>query len=97
MPLRYPIAGMGGPIICSCVAGQDAMQDLESIVHPLVVEARDRFLLSLPPGQPLVLFDIPLLYETGGRETVRSTWKLQLWCMSLGTVLHPQAPYEIMA
>ena len=48
------------------------MRDLEAIVHPLVVEARDCFLQSLPAEHALVLFDIPLLYETGGRDSVRA-------------------------
>lgn len=47
------------------------MRKLESIVHPLVMEERNRILQSLPAGLAIVLFDIPLLYETGGLETVR--------------------------
>lgn len=50
---------------------QEAMRALESIVHPLVTAAREHFLRSLPAHQALVVFDIPLLYETGGRDTVR--------------------------
>lgn len=48
------------------------MRDLEAIVHPLVVAHREAVLAGLPPGQALVVFDIPLLFETGGREAVRA-------------------------
>ena len=51
---------------------QSAMRELEAIVHPLVVQARERFLQSLPANESLVLFDIPLLFETGGQEMVRN-------------------------
>lgn len=44
-----------------------ALRRLESIVHPLVAEARDRFLAEAERGGAKVaLLDIPLLYETGG-------------------------------
>ena len=40
---------------------------LESIIHPLVAASRDRFLAtSRLTGVPLVVLDIPLLFETGG-------------------------------
>lgn len=44
-----------------------ALGRLESIVHPLVAKARDRFLAEAERGGArVVLLDIPLLYETGG-------------------------------
>ncbi|MHB2168312.1 dephospho-CoA kinase [Alsobacter sp. R-9] len=48
------------------VLGQpEAMAKLEAIVHPLVAAARDAFLVR-HEGAPLVVLDIPLLFETGG-------------------------------
>ena len=42
-------------------------QLLESIIHPLVGAARDKFLESCRrSGEPIVVLDIPLLFETGG-------------------------------
>ena len=43
-----------------------ALKRLESIVHPLVRQARDRFLLEARADDtPVVVLDIPLLFETG--------------------------------
>jgi dephospho-CoA kinase len=41
-----------------------ALQRLEAIVHPLVSASRDRFVAE-QHGVPVVLFDVPLLFETG--------------------------------
>ena len=38
---------------------------LEALIHPAVREARERF-ISTHAGAPALLFDIPLLFETGG-------------------------------
>lgn len=46
-----------------------AMKRLESIVHPAVAAARRAF-LSAHADAPLVVFDIPLLFETGGEGQV---------------------------
>ena len=47
-------------------ANADAMRDLEAIVHPLVAAARSRFLAgAADAGEPLVVLDVPLLYESG--------------------------------
>ncbi len=52
------------------VFGQpDELRRLEAILHPRVRHARDRFLkLARARRLPLVVFDIPLLYETGGED-----------------------------
>ena len=47
----------------------DAIKKLESIVHPLVAAARDRFLAEAEKrGAKIAVLDIPLLYETGGER-----------------------------
>lgn len=44
---------------------------LNSIVHPLVAECRHEFLKHAKrEGEELVVFDIPLLFETGGEASV---------------------------
>ena len=48
-----------------------AMKRLEAIVHPLVREAEKAFLdRARAAGAPLVVLDIPLLFETGGEKRV---------------------------
>ena len=47
----------------------DALAALEAIVHPMVAQKRGAFLLE-HAGAPMVLFDIPLLFEKGGNEAV---------------------------
>lgn len=52
------------------VFGDDAaLARLEAIVHPAVAAARQAFLIE-HAGQPLVVFDIPLLFEKGGAAQV---------------------------
>jgi len=46
-----------------------ALERLEALVHPAVREARRDF-LDQHREQPLVVFDIPLLFEKGGFEEV---------------------------
>ena len=49
----------------------DALQRLERIVHPLVRADADAFVEDArKAGEPLVVLDIPLLFETGGRDRV---------------------------
>jgi dephospho-CoA kinase len=44
-----------------------AIKRLEGIVHPLVAQARDRFLAEAErSGAPIAVLDIPLLFETSG-------------------------------
>lgn len=48
-----------------------ALKKLESIVHPLVRADADAFLARhRAAGAPLAVLDIPLLFETGGRNRV---------------------------
>ncbi|QOG07086.1 dephospho-CoA kinase [Aureimonas sp. OT7] len=48
------------------VGNPDALRTLEAIVHPLVREAEADFLdAARRNGHPLVVLDIPLLFETG--------------------------------
>ncbi len=59
-------------LLAQAVVGKpDAMKRLEAIVHPLVAQARDRFLAEArASGAPVVVLDIPLLFETGGDALV---------------------------
>lgn len=43
----------------------ERLRRLESLVHPLVRQARDDF-LAAHDAAPLVVLDVPLLFETGG-------------------------------
>jgi dephospho-CoA kinase len=44
-----------------------AIAKLEAIVHPLVAKVRDKFLAEAQArGAPVVVLDVPLLFETGG-------------------------------
>ena len=54
-----------------------ALKDLETIVHPLVRNERAAFLtLNRDAATPVVVLDIPLLYETGGDTLVDKVF----WC-----------------
>lgn len=46
-----------------------ALARLEGIIHPAVAAERQAFLLE-HAGAPMVLFDIPLLFEKGGADNV---------------------------
>ncbi|TCJ41103.1 dephospho-CoA kinase [Parafrankia sp. BMG5.11] len=50
-------------------ADRAALARLEAIVHPAVAAERQAFMIE-HAGQPLVVFDIPLLFEKGGWESV---------------------------
>jgi dephospho-CoA kinase len=54
--------------LASMVLGDAAaIARLEAIVHPLVAKVRDRFLADARArGAPVVVLDVPLLFETGG-------------------------------
>ncbi|TPI13684.1 dephospho-CoA kinase [Mesorhizobium sp. B4-1-3] len=48
-----------------------ALKQLEAIIHPLVRADADAFLaMHRAAGAPLAVLDIPLLFETGGRNRV---------------------------
>ncbi|BCG91951.1 dephospho-CoA kinase [Mesorhizobium sp. 131-2-1] len=48
-----------------------ALKQLEAIVHPLVRADADAFLArQRAAGTPIAVLDIPLLFETGGRDRV---------------------------
>ncbi len=47
----------------------DAMKKLEAIVHPLVKDEQKIFIeTARDEGKPMVLLDIPLLFETGAQD-----------------------------
>ena len=48
---------------------KQALARLENIVHPAVARKREAFLIE-HSGAPVVVFDIPLLFEKGGAEAV---------------------------
>ncbi len=50
-------------------ADADARARLEAIVHPAVGQKRASF-IEANAGEPLILFDIPLLFEGGGHAMV---------------------------
>jgi len=63
-------AGVDRDALAAKVFGdRDALARLEVIVHPAVREAREAFLREHADA-PLVVFDIPLLFEKGGRDEV---------------------------
>jgi dephospho-CoA kinase len=68
----FPGTTAGGKVARDRLAKQvlgdgAAIKRLESIVHPLVAAARDRFLAdSEGKGAAVAVLDIPLLFETGG-------------------------------
>ena len=62
--------GVDRPALSAAVMGDSAaFARLEAIVHPAVAEERAAFLAD-HAGTPLVVFDIPLLFETGGDTRV---------------------------
>jgi len=53
------------------VGKPEALKKLEAIVHPLVGESRKVFFqAAAEANSPLVILDIPLLFETGGERNV---------------------------
>lgn len=73
-PIEAAFAGTtGGGVVdraklSARIAGDPAaLKQLESIVHPLVRRAEQRFLdAARAAGAPVAVLDIPLLFETGG-------------------------------
>ena len=71
---RFPgttgAAGVDRQKLGAAVLGDDAaMKALETIVHPAVGAERAQFLAE-HTDSPIVLFDVPLLFETGGNRAV---------------------------
>ena len=63
-------AGVDRTALGEAVLGRPALlARLEAIVHPAVGEERAAFLRDYA-GAPLVVFDVPLLFETGGAAGV---------------------------
>lgn len=55
-------------------ADPDALGRLESLVHPLVAADRSAFIAAATAkGAPLVVLDIPLLFETAAESTLDAT------------------------
>lgn len=73
---RFPGALKDGVIDRKALSGllaeaPDGFRDLEAIIHPLVRAREAAFLAKeREKGVPLVVLDIPLLYETGGEARV---------------------------
>lgn len=62
--------GVNRTTLGEAVLGKPALlKELEAIVHPAVGEERAAF-LSAHAAAPLVVFDVPLLFETGGDARV---------------------------
>jgi dephospho-CoA kinase len=72
----FPGTTAGGKVdrtrLAAGVLGDDAARKrLEGIVHPLVRESEVKFLANARArNAPIVVLDIPLLYETGGETRV---------------------------
>ncbi len=53
------------------LSDKQALKDLEALVHPLVQREREQFIESArSAGEPLVVLDIPLLFETNAQDSV---------------------------
>jgi dephospho-CoA kinase len=70
----FPGSTVGGKVDRAKLGAQvignaEAMKRLERVVHPLVAQARDRFLAQAKrDGAQIAVLDVPLLYETGGEK-----------------------------
>jgi dephospho-CoA kinase len=69
---RFPGTVVGGAIdrdrlSAYVLADRDDLAALETIVHPAVARARERF-IDDHRGAPALLFEIPLLFETHGES-----------------------------
>jgi dephospho-CoA kinase len=59
-----------GKLAAKVIDDKAELARLEAIVHPLVAKARDKFLADAPArGAPVVVLDIPLLFEIGGSSS----------------------------
>jgi dephospho-CoA kinase len=58
-----------GKLATKVIDDKAALARLEAIVHPLVAVAREKFLADAQAnGAPVVVLDIPLLFEIGGSD-----------------------------
>lgn len=68
----FPDAVVDGEVrrdrLSRLLTDKEALAKLESIIHPLVAEDRQEFIERATA--PIVLVDIPLLFETGAENTV---------------------------
>ncbi|MGZ8997431.1 MAG: dephospho-CoA kinase [Allosphingosinicella sp.] len=63
-------SGVNRGVLADRVLGEpEALRRLEALVHPAVANERDSF-LAAHAAAPLVLLDIPLLFEKGGWDLV---------------------------
>jgi dephospho-CoA kinase len=63
-------AGVNRTALAEAVLGEsEKLQRLEALIHPAVAEAREAF-LERHAHAPLVVLDIPLLFEKGGWDKV---------------------------
>jgi dephospho-CoA kinase len=75
----FPGTTVGGKVDRVKLATQvlddpEALRRLETIVHPLVRAAETRFLADAQArGAPIVVLDIPLLFETASQQRVDAT------------------------
>lgn len=60
---------LGARVLCD----DAAMKRLEAIVHPAVADSRQVFLRDNSDA-PLIVFDIPLLFEKGGEANLDAVW-----------------------
>jgi dephospho-CoA kinase len=59
-----------GRLAARVIDDKAALKRLEAIVHPLVAVARDKFLAEAQArGAPVIVLDIPLLFEIGGSSS----------------------------
>lgn len=68
----FPGCVRSGTLDRECLAeivlgDREKLSALEQIVHPAVREAREAFIRE-HPGAPALVFEIPLLFETGGEQ-----------------------------
>jgi dephospho-CoA kinase len=62
--------GVNRTALAERVLGEvDRLQQLEALIHPAVAQEREAFLLA-NKSAPLVVLDIPLLFEKGGWDAV---------------------------
>lgn len=62
--------GVNRTALAERVLGErEALQNLEALIHPAVAREREAF-LAAHTGTPLVVLDIPLLFEKGGWNAV---------------------------